>query len=447
MFSLNVPNRLTLWLLILTGLLSIPHGPVAAALDWHDQTLACGAHLTIVDTAQKGYAGLVLYYPAGTVYATNQPALALMAPYLLLESETGDDFVAGLQELGWKLNFRTDLHGAGVFLAGPVEHLDAVFNHLVECLRTPADFDEGDLRQAWQAIVTRWERMGKREEVVMGARAEAAFYGRHPYHVGLGHVAPDPLISPRSVEVRQFMMQRYRAGGAFLMVAGDVEVETFRNRWETHLNAIPGVPAVSTAVPELNPLPGRIDHVNPTDNTLLIVKYPGPLGSSASSAPTTLLAGVLGQLLDRNITGAGLARSANVWYDFMSPGPRPLEIRVRNFHPDDAGKIEEIIKRQCQSIKDGGFSKFLVISAKDNLFEMLDSGTAKGNGPKRNGVGGLLAWCQTVAWQNLHFQDWRSSFESQLLGTGQERVQLEAQKRLEGASALWSFLLPEVKLE
>ena len=141
------------------------------------------------------------------------------------------------------------------------------------------------------------------------------------------------------------------------------------------------------------------------------------------------------------------ARTANVWFDFLSPGPRPLEIQVRNFHADDADRIEEAIEKACSKARKGEFSRFMVISAKDYLFEILDAASAKGNGPARKDARGLLDWSQSLAWQNLQYPEWRGAFEEKLLGSGLERIQVEARKRLRQENALWAFLLPDSTLD
>jgi predicted Zn-dependent peptidase len=342
---------------------------------------------------------------------------------------------------------RVDADGAGVFLAGPPEGLDTVLHHLLARLSAPDRISEGQMKAAWRNLQVDWERWSRNPEVLLRQKMAAHHYGEHPYGVGLAQVAPVSLQAPEHQRAASWLRERYQAGAAQILVAGDLNPEDFLSRYLVDFDALEGRSILPKTHPRVSGQTGRIEQDGISDLSQLIVQFPGLMGEEFEAPAMALMAGVLQQLLANDIVGAGLAQGASAYFDFTAPGSRPLEVQVRQFYPDKLEQVEERLDRIFERLRQGEFSNYQVITAKDFLYQVLDASGAKGEGPTRKDADGLINWNWNVLQRQLHFRRWRAGFEAQALGTGKEQIAAVAKARLWPERATFGLILAPKKLE
>jgi predicted Zn-dependent peptidase len=431
---------------LLAALLLLLAIPISALgeLPWQEVNLTGGPRLMAVDTGSETNVAISFYFRGGTARADGQYELARLAPWVFLGGvgEGGSPFTDRLQDLGWLYKVRVDRDGAGVFLAGPNTGMAEVMTHLQDRLGNLVPVKQADLDRGWREVERVWDRLAGEQEVVLRHELDRLYYGDHPYSAGTGDLRPASLTKPTPGQLGSFMASYYRPLDLLVLAAGALDPARFLGRWSQGFDVSINRNPLPVGYPGLEPGRGRVQLPSGKGETLLILRFPGPAGLENDGIASALLAGVMTRLLQSEILDIGLAGNCSAWFDFMAPGPRPIEVQVRHFHPGDVDKIEAMLLKISRRLRQGEFSRFHVISAKDFILESLDSSSKIGGGPVRNSAGALINWSQTVAWRNLYFEGWALDFETALLGTGRERIQLEARKRLVPEDAIWGSLIP-----
>jgi len=419
---------------------------------WEELTLPAGGRLLAVGTERPGWVAIGLAFPAGTAQSPEDPDLALLAPRLFLGSRLegkGSDRDLGdfLDEKGWMLREGSELDGAGVFLAGPTAGLRELLLHVAERLQHPDAFSPEELAAAWARLEEDRTAWAKNPEVPLRAAMAREHYGAHPYRHFLAQERPASSGPPDAADMRHFLRERYQAGALHLLAAGDLVPADFLDEWLPRFEKLGGQALDPVLHPAVKPGSGRIERDMAAGRSLLLVQYPGVHGGRADTAELALAAGILQQLLDADIVRAGLARGASAFFDVLSPGPRPLELQVRGFRPEQRERVEERALRIVDRVRSGEFSPYQVISAKDMIFQQLDATTRKGAGPTAAGPQALLLWSQQVLRRELHYRRWGEGWEARLLGTGKERIVEVASRRLRAGTETFGLLLPDQGLD
>jgi len=440
--------RLGLAILVLTLAAS-----ARAALPWEELELAAGGRVIAVDTGQPGWICLGLTFPAGTAHAAEDPVLAALAPRVLLgsflegapEREPLDAWLSGR---GWTRSSSVEPDGASICLAGPAAGYEDVLRHLLSRLAAPGRVDQADLDRAWREQEADWRRLARNPAVALRDAMAERHFGGHPYRWRQLQARPAGARPPDLTALRAWLATRCHAGAAVLLAAGDLEPEAFLRRWQADLDRLPGGPAPRAGVPALAaPGAGRLERRSPGATPLLILQFAGPRGDGPLAGTAALAAGVLSQLLREGVVEAGLAAGAAAAYDYTAPGPQPIEVQVRGFAPGDRTLVEETVARILERVRQGDFSRFQVITAKDDIFERLDESTRRGDGPAGAGRGDLMRWCQDLLRQQRHMPRWRERFETRLLGTGVEGIAADAASRLRPGAETLGLLMPDQGLD
>ena len=409
--------------------------------------LPSGARLTVVQTPGAQLASLGLYFPAGTARTPDQPALAYLAPRLFLgsrmESVADDSSLEDfLGESGWRVTEKSDLDGAGILLAGQADRLETVLRHCLSRLSHPDRWDEAEFARAWREHRQRLDAWAQNPETLLRARMAARQYGEHPYRCGLGQRDESPAPSPEAL--RAFMNEHYQAGAASILAAGPFDPEGFLADFMADFDALEGHAPAAPVLSGFEPGAGRIELEG--EAAQIIVQFPGVPGAHADAPALALLAGVLQQLLQNDLAGdAQLARSASAYYDYTAAAPRPLEVQVRQFAPEDREQVEARLARILERLRAAEFSEYQVITAKDAIFQSMDAVAKKG--PRGSDPDALLNWSWDTLRQSLHFARWRDSFEMRVLGTGKERIAAQARASLDLDRATFGLLMPAEGLD
>ncbi len=415
---------------------------------WSEFGIPAGGHIMLVGGLSPGQAMIGLSFPAGSSTLPDNPLVSLLAPRCWIGADGlpgGDgDLRRDLGRLGWSLETFIDLDGAGLILGGPVEGLAVVMERVLTRLEL-AKLEPSDLDLAWDEQEVIWQSAGESPEMVLRDRLAIRHHGQRPYAVSrnLRRIRPEGVAPPAADTMTAFLTERYQAGGMVMLVAGDLEPDTFQVKWRRRLEELPGrlLPPPSVS-PSLDEGGGEI-RLTAGDRSLLILQFPGPQGAEQDCATAAALAGVLTQRMQIDIRGAGLARSTSAWFDFTRPGHSPLEIQVRDFDPTRLDAIRGQLELVFQRIRVGEFSEYTVITAKDNLFQAMDAVSAPDGKPSGEDIEALRRWGQNVLRHSLHFNRWRALFERRLLGTGILEVQAAAQHLLVNERATFGLLDPE----
>jgi hypothetical protein len=432
---------------LLLLLLAIQPLPVQGEAAWTELGIPAGGRIMLVGGLSPGQAMIGLTFPAGTATLPGTPLIPLLAPRTWIGT-TGlagkdGDLRRDLELLGWSLETHCDRDGAGLILGGPVAGLAAVTERLLGRLEAvenaPARLD-----LAWREQERAWQAAGESPEMALRSGLAALHHGKRPYAVGLGldRIKPEGATPPDAEAMAAFLDERYQAGGMVMLVAGDLEPEAFLKRWRGRLERLPGRLLPPPIVPSAMDAGGGELRLAAGDRPLLILQYPGPQGAEESSGAAAALAGVLTQRMQEDIRGAGLARGASAWFDFTSPGHSPLEIQVRGFDPARLDELRTQLGRVFKRMREGEFSEYAVITAKDNLFQAMDAASSPDGKPHNDDGEALRRWGRTVLRHALHFGRWRSLFERRLLDTGKPEVQAAAQRLLVDERATLGLLDP-----
>lgn len=421
---------------------------VRAALQWDEEGLPSGGTVMVAGGISPTLATLRMIVPAGTADSADDPLLAPLAcrAFLGTTAPDGTPLAAYLAQRGWTAESFCELEGAELALSGPADGLDAMMDLLLARLEAPEDLDAAALDAAWRALEADWGRWAGVSEIALRAAMARAAYGDADYGVGEQRVRPEGASKPSLDALRAFVGRRYQAGAAMLLVAGDVEPGAFLDRWRARLQALPG---------RLLPLPERGEatrvarEVKRADarQTLFIAQFPGPRGDALDAAAFAVAAGVLNKFIDTDVRAAGLCRSGSAWYDFTSPGPRPLEITLRGVDVARLPALRQRIARLCERMRDGEFSEYAMLSAKDVLFERIDAAAGKGKPPRGDDAQSLSLWSREVLREALYFRRWRAEFLRHLQALGKEQVREAARSLLQLDHATLGLLLPPESLD
>ncbi len=415
---------------------------------WSEFGIPAGGRIKLVGGLSPGQAMIGLSFPAGSSTRPTEPLIPLLAPRCWIGSaglsDDGDDLRRDLGRLGWTLETYTDLDGAGLILGGPVEGLATVMERMLLRLELVKP-EPVNLDLAWEEQELIWGSTGESPEMVLRDGLAVRHHGRRPYAVsrGLGRIRPEGAVPPTAEAMTAFLTERYQAGGMVMLVAGDLEPDAIRAKWRRRLEKLPGRLLPPPSVPPNWDRGGGELRLAAGDRSLLILQYPGPQGAEESCAAAATLAGVLTQRMQIDIRGAGLASSASAWIDFTSPGHSPLEIQVRGFDPSRLDALRTQLDRVFHRMREGEFSEYSVITAKDNLFQAMDAAAAPKGKPNGEDGDALLRWGRNVLRHSLHFGRWRSLFERRLLDTGKPEVQAAAQRLLLNERATLGLLDPD----
>lgn len=419
-----------------------------AALQWDEEGLPAGGSLMVAGGISPGLATLRMIVPAGTADSPGVPLLAPVACRAFLGTTAPDGTPVGayLARRGWSLELHCELEGAELALNGPAEGLDAMMELLLARLEAPGDLDAEALQAAWRALEADWDRWASSGELVLRAEMARATYGGTDYGVGEQRVRPENAAPPTLGALRAFVSRRYQAGAATLLAAGDLDPGDFLARWRGRLQALPG---------RLLPLPVRGDaipvgrEIKRADEAqaLYIAQFPGPRGDALSAAAAAVAAGVLNKFIDTDVRAPGLCRMGSVWYDFTSPGPRPLEIVLRGIDVERLPALRARIERLCERMRRGEFSEYAMLSAKDVLFERIDAAAGKGKPPRGDDAQSLSLWSREVLREALYFRRWQAEFLRNLQALGKEQVREEAETMLDLDRATLGLLLPGEALD
>ncbi|MBN2172162.1 MAG: insulinase family protein [Candidatus Krumholzibacteriota bacterium] len=419
-----------------------------AALSREELDLAAGGRVLAADTGRPGWICLGVAFPAGTAHAAVNPVLAALAPRVflgsVLEGAPGrEPLDAWLRARGWTRATSLEPDGASLCLAGPAAGHEDVLRHLLSRLQHPGRFDQAELDRAWREQEAEWERLAASPEVALRDAMARRHFGDHPYRWRQLQARPEDARPPAPADLRAWLDARYHAGAVLVLAAGDLDPEDFIRCWQVDLDRLPGGPSPPTAVPALiHPGAGRLEQRASGATPLMVLQYPGPRGDGPQAAACALTAGVISQLLREGFVAPGLAASAGAWYDYTSPGPQPLEVQVRGFAAADLALVSERVERVIDRVRKGEFSRYQVITAKDDIYERLDEGNWRGEGPAGGGRGDLLRWCQDLLRQQWQLPRWRDRFETRLLGTGSEQIAADAAQRLRRGAETLGLLLP-----
>lgn len=440
--------------LLALGLALATAGQAAApalGLDWDTRPLAAGGRVIAAGRFCPGFAGVFLALPAGTATSPAEPLLAHLAPRAFLGARASWDAAApsletALARLGWRLETRCELEGAEIALLGPVAGLETVLGFLVDRLAAPAALDDAGLEMAWQQLAADQARWKDSPELALREAMAAASYPNHPYGRGEARRVAAGEGPPAREALAAFLGERYQAGAALLLIAGDLEPSALLDRWQPALEALPGRPLPP---PERGASTGGGSTLElPSDGpTLLLYHFAGPAGSEPAAPATALLAGVLSLFAQKELRGEGLASAGSAWYDFSAPGPRPLELQLRGFAPERLGALQAKVERILERLRQGQFSEYQLITAKDQLFTRIDAASGRGAGPADGSLQALSLWSREVLREGLDFPAWRERFLAETLALDIPALRAEAQRLLEPGRTTMGLLLPPESLD
>ena len=424
--------------------LALAASPAGAAIEsWQEISIQAGGRLIVAETGASGLACAGFAFPAGTAQTPDEPSLAWLAPALFADREPGGALDRLLAEEGWTLRTETGLDLGGVYLSGPTASLGSAISLLIERLERVTDFDDAALARAWAELEDRWARWDTNPEVELRSRMASALYGDYPYRNFLGQSRPADAAPPAPERMRAFLATHYQAGALTAVVSGDLGTQTFLRDWQARFDRLEGRRPAPLLFPTLRASGDRIEMRDEGGMGLLLLHYPGPVGADAGAVAFSLVAGVLSHFLKADLVDAGYARSAIAYYDFMSPGSRPLEIQVRGFLPASGEVVEGLVYRLVDRLRGGEFSEYQMITAKDTVFQGIDAYSRKGGGPVAATSGALLLWTQGVARSAIHYRRWSDAFESRLLkGVGKREIARAAAQRLLPGTETFGLLLP-----
>jgi len=418
--------------------------PAAAAPDWQEATLAGGGRVLAVGGGAGDYTALLLAFPAGLSQAGDDTRAARLAPALFAGPGWEFGLSSDLRRLGWEMRHRVDADLALITLDGPSAGLDTVMDYLLGRLKHP-EFD-GDLFEAACAELRRdEEKWSANAEVALRQELAELHYGDHPYARASRRLETGPW--PGAAEAQGFLDERYGSGGLFLLAAGDLSAGGFLERWLPELDRLTGNAPALAELPPLEPGAGRLERPGEERRELLILQFPGEEPGSAAAVQQALAAGVLHQLLQRDLRGRGMAMSASAWLDFSARGPRPLEVQVRGFAPENRQLIEDTVEELLRRLREGEFSQFQVITAKDVILQRMDKHSRRGEGPPRSGAAGLRAWCEELARQSLHGRERGERFRQGVMEGSLESISAYARERLLMERGTTGLLLPGAALD
>lgn len=442
------PVLLALGLAISTARLAAAQAP---DLDWEARPLAAGGQVIAAGRFCPGFAGVFLALPAGTATHPADPRLPLLAPRAFIGARASWEpgappIETALARLGWRLETRCELESAEIALLGPVAGLETALGFLVERLAAPAALDEAGLELAWRQLEADRARWEDSPELALREAMAAASYPQHPYGRGEARLAELGGAPPPREALAAFLAERYQAGAALLLLAGDFAPPALLERWQPALDALPGQPL---------PPPGRDASAGEgrtlkrpsAGPTLLLYHFAGPAGSAPGAPAAALLAGVLNQFAQKELRGEGLASAGSAWYDFSAPGPRPLELQLRGFAPERLGALQAKVERILQRLRQGQFSEYQLITAKDQLFMRIDAASGRGPGPADGSLQALSHWSREVLREGLYFPAWRERFLAEALALDIATLRGEAQRLLESRRATMGLLLPSESLD
>jgi len=423
----------------------------APDLDWEARPLAAGGQVIGAGRFCPGFAGVFLALPAGTATHPADPRLPLLAPRAFLGAHASWESAAApletaLARLNWRLETRCEMESAEIALLGPVAGLETVLGFLVERLAAPAALDDAGLELAWQQLEADRARWKDSPELALREAMAAASYPQHPYGRGEARLAALGEAPPSREALAAFLAERYQAGAALLLLAGDLEPRTLIERWRPALDALPGQPL---------PPPGRsasmaegaVLEQPSTGPTLLLYHFAGPAGSAAEAPAAALLAGVLNQFAQKELRGEGLASAGSAWYDFSVPGPRPLELQLRGFAPERLEALQAKVERILERLRQGQFSEYQLITAKDQLFTRIDAASGRGPGPADGSLQALSLWGREVLREGLYFPAWRERFIAGALALDLPGLRSEALRLLQPGRTTMGLLLPPESLD
>ncbi len=424
--------------------------PSPATLVWEERGLPAGGRVLLAGGISSGLACLGLSVPAGTASHPEDPLLPLLAPRAFLGAaaawEPAVSLETALARLGWRIETHCGLESAEISLLGPVAGLETVMGLVVERLQSPGAVSPADLEAAWSALEADWARWAASPEIALREAMAQAAYAGHPYAGGEGRLPPAQAAPPALASLADFLRERYQAGGLVLLLAGDFDPLPLLARWQARLDALPGQP-LATPVRPL-PLAQGSELLRAEEgSTLLLYQFPGPAGDGEGAPAAALLAGVLNLFVQTDLRGSGLVASGGAWYDFACPGPRPLELQLRGFAPERLPALKATVERILERLREGEFSEYQVITAKDQLFTRLDAAAGLGLPPADGGVQALSLWCREILRESLYFARWRPRFEQQALAASLQSLSQEAARLLLPERATLGLLLPAESLD
>jgi hypothetical protein len=437
-------------LALVLGLLAMLMASAAAgAMPWREFDLPAGGRMILANTGPDDLALVALAFPVGSAHAADNPALVQLAPLLFLRNRAldGETLLERLSDWGWSQRGSVTLESTSLVLHGPRESLAAVLERVVAALAQPDAFRAADRDEAWAELEIRRRRWAQNPEVALRAAMAERRHGAHPYRIGQGQILPAGSGPPADDRLRRWLLEHWGIGGALVLLAGDLEPERLLTVWRRPFEALPATAAASLEAAGAEGGSGRMELDGGGRPNLLLVHYPGPAGDGPAAATFSLAAGVLHQLLKWELAGKGYAFAASAWYDFTQPGPRPLEIQVRGYPTAGTEELLAHLDSLIERLRQGDYSEYQLITAKDNLFERMDAATAASDGPAGIGVGPLLVWAQNLLQHNLYFRRWRDGFERDLMAASKEDVTLAATQWLRDDARTLGLLLSPPELD
>jgi hypothetical protein len=406
------------------------------SLDWQEARLQSGGKLVAVDTGEGGWVSVALAFPAGVAYCSEQASLAYLAADIF-----GDNFLRNsLAEVGWSLEPRVEQDTALILMSGPSEDLGSILEPVLAVFGTRSAFDESDLAHARSSLKDDRDRWRSSPEALLRSRMAKRLYGDHPYGQGVGRFDEEPISTETLVE---YLDHRYSPSGIQIVLAGDLDASATLRIWANAFYRLHG-PQVSAADwPDPIPGSGRFESEHPSRQNILLMQLPG-LPSDDPRAPLLALAGGIIQLLcETDIRDARLARNVSVWYRFAATGPSHLEVALRDVVPDKMERVEAVLTVILQRLRNGDFSQFAVISAKDRILGRLENHSSRGSGPASQGLGALQIWTAETARQGLLMRGVRASFQDSLLVGNVDTISAFASEHLPPEQTVLGILRQE----
>jgi len=198
-----------------------------------------------------------------------------------------------------------------------------------------------------------------------------------------------------------------------ILLAGDLVARDALESWTSVLDRLEGPRPLRAKLPKPLYGKGRITG-EPSPRGLLLVQLPGLPVDDPRASQLALASGIIQLLCEADLRDAGLARSVSSWYRFTADGPAALEITLRGLGAEQLGMAEAVLDRILERLREGDFSEYMVISAKDRILQRLEIHSAQGELPSK-GVVELAAWSAETSRQALLLRGKRGNFESRLL--------------------------------
>ena len=395
-----------------TVLLALMIPPLAAfAMDWEEAGLPCGGHLIVAGGDDGGWVSCVLAFPAGVSESAETPATAHLALRLMLDAAgSGTSLAESLADLGWQARLEMSEDVAMLILSGASENLEKLIGPIDRAIRNRTDFDTADLDRVRRALETDYRRWEANPEAKLRALMARKLFGAHPYGAGRGHRPGSP---PTADQVRTFLETRFSPGGMQILLAGDLVARDALESWTSVLDRLEGPRPLRAKLPKPLYGKGRITG-EPSPRGLLLVQLPGLPVDDPRASQLALASGIIQLLCEADLRDAGLARSVSSWYRFTADGPAALEITLRGLGAEQLGMAEAVLDRILERLREGDFSEYMVISAKDRILQRLEIHSAQGELPSK-GVVELAAWSAETSRQALLLRGKRGNFESRLL--------------------------------